>query len=62
MRRQSEVIVRGKVDDLPMVDRRRGFLAILENAQVSIEPLLFQRVELSGEISEGIETHIVVSR
>ena len=46
MRRQAEVVIRREVDDLAMIERRLRLLLAFENAQVAVEPLLLERVEL----------------
>ena len=47
-------LVRGQVDDLPMVNRRMGFLLALQHPQAPVEALLLQCFELGGEIRERI--------
>ena len=46
MRRQPEVVVRREVDDLPVVDRRLRLLLVVEDAEMAVEALRFERVEL----------------
>ena len=57
MRRQAQIVVRGQVDDLALVERGRRLLLALENAQSPVQALLFERVELGGEIGERVATH-----
>ena len=54
MRRQAEIVVRGEVDDLAVVERARVALLAFEDAEVTIEALLLERVELAGEVVERI--------
>ena len=44
MGRQSEVVVRGEVDDLAPVDSGTRGLLVVEHAQVAVEALRFERV------------------
>ncbi len=57
VRRQTEVVVRRQVDDLTVVERALVGLFAVEHAQPPVESLLFQRIELGAEKSEGIATH-----
>ena len=54
MRRQPEVVVRREVDDLPIVERRRRLLLVVEDAEMAVQALLLQRIELGGEVGERI--------
>jgi hypothetical protein len=42
MRRQAEIVVRGKIDDRFVIERRVRFGPAFEHAQFSIETLLLQ--------------------
>ena len=52
MRGETEIIVRGEVNDLSMVEGRRRLLFALENPQLPIQTLLFECVELGREVGE----------
>ena len=54
MRGQSEIIVRGEVDDLLAVERADRRLLVLEHAQLEVRAFGFEFVELVGEIRERI--------
>ena len=62
MRGQSEIVVRREIDDVVMIDGRRRLLLVVEHAQLAVEPLLLQGIELGGKESEGIRRMSVVSR
>ena len=40
-----------------MVERRLRLLLAFENAQVTVQALLFERVELDGEVTKRIASH-----
>ena len=47
VRRQAEVVVRREVDDLAVVEGASVALFAFENAEMAVEPLLLERVELA---------------
>src|SRR5439155_24027301 len=57
MRRQAEVVVRGEVDDLTVVERGLVALLTFEDSEMPVEALLLERIQLRGEMSKRIETH-----
>ena len=54
MRGQSEIIVRGEVDDFLAVEGADGRLLVVEHAQLEVRALGLEFVELVGEIGERI--------
>ena len=60
MRRQSEVVVRGQVDDLSAVEHRPRFLLAFQNPKNAItSPCCFQRFDLSGQVAgEDLASHV----
>jgi hypothetical protein len=52
-----QIVVRREIDHMVMIDRRRGLLLVVQDAQRPIETLLLQGVELGREIGKGIEAH-----
>jgi hypothetical protein len=57
MGRETEIIVRRKVDYRAMVDGRVRFLFVFQNAEIAEELLLAQRVELFSKVGERVGTH-----
>ena len=57
VRRQTEIVVRREIDDRAVVERGVGLLLVVEHAQVPIEVLLLERVELVAEVGERVLTH-----
>ena len=57
MRRQAEVVVRRQIDDRAVVERGVRLLLVVEDAQVPIEVLLLERVELVAQVGERVLTH-----
>jgi hypothetical protein len=57
MRGQAEVVVRREVDDLAAVEGGIGFLFAFEHAKAPIQTLLFEGIELGGEVSERVVAH-----
>jgi hypothetical protein len=55
VRGQPEVVVRGKIDDLPVIERRRVALLALENAELAEQPELSQRVKFRSRKARGSE-------
>jgi len=62
VRGETEIVVRGEVDDLTMVEDRGRLLLAVENSQMPIQTLLFECVEFDGEIVERIATHMIDGR
>ena len=54
---KPEIVVRGEVDDLAVVDARRRLLLAVEDAQLPVEALRPERLEFVGQVAEGIVTH-----
>src|SRR4029453_668290 len=61
MRRESQIIVRRKIDDLSAVEGAGCLLAPLKDAQRAVQPLLPQGVEFGIKEGERIGTHIPTS-
>jgi hypothetical protein len=57
VRRQAKVVVRGEVDDLAMIEGRLVALFPLENAELTVQTLLLERIKFAGEIVEWIAAH-----
>ncbi len=57
MRRQAQVVVRGEVDDLAVVERGRGALFPFEHSKVPEQPLLPELLDFSRQECEGIGAH-----
>ena len=57
MRRQAEVVVRREVDDRAVVERGVRLLLVFEDAQVAVEALLLQGVELVAQVGQRISAH-----
>jgi hypothetical protein len=58
VRRQTEIVVRGKIDDLTMVNRRVRRLLAVEHAQAAIQTLLPQIVQGLVQVGERVLTHV----
>ena len=54
VRRQPEVVVRGEIDDLTMIERRLVALLAFEDTELAVQALLLERVELAPEIVQRI--------
>ena len=54
VRREPEVVVRREVDDRLVVDGGVRLLLVLEDAQLAVEVLFLQRVELLAEVGERV--------
>jgi hypothetical protein len=57
MGRESEVVVRGKIDDRGVIERRRRLLFAFEDPEPSVETLRLDRVELGSEVPERVAAH-----
>ena len=57
VRREPEIVVRREIDDRAMVERGVGLLLVVEHAQVPIEVLLLERVELVAQKGKRVLTH-----
>jgi hypothetical protein len=54
---EPEIVVRRQVDDHAVVDCRERLLRALQHAQAAVEPLLFQALDLGGQIRERVGAH-----
>ena len=57
MRGQSQVVVRGQIDDRPAVELRLGLLTAFEDSQRTVETLLAQGVEFGGKKRKRVGAH-----
>ena len=57
MRRQTEIVVRRQVDDRTVVEGGVRLLLVVENAQVAVEVLFFQGIELFAQVGKRICAH-----
>ena len=57
MRGQSQIVVRRKIDDGAVIERRLRFLFVFENAKLAVQPLSFERRQLRREVRERIASH-----
>src|SRR6185503_5713074 len=57
MRRQTEVVVRGEVDDGALVEGGVSFLLTVEHPQAAVQALRLEGVELLREIAKRVGAH-----
>ena len=57
MRRQAEVVVRREIDDLAVIERGLVALFAIENPEMAVQALLFERVEFAGQVGERVGAH-----
>jgi hypothetical protein len=54
MRRETQVVVRGEVDDRPAVEGRVGALLVLEHPRVAVDALYLQCVDFRRQVPQRI--------